>query len=286
MAQLISLLASNPNLRRVSLVQHTVADDSVDRTSSRVQLRHLESLDLKGDSRNVMKLFHRLDYPGNMENLGLDLCNCDITDIPQIIGPYLQDHLQHRDKFQDGVSVDVDVYERGSGNSIALHLRDDDRTNLSGPTSGWMVYRIVALDMELNARHPKDVLNEATLDLLARIPREDVNKFHTDYGFDAMEGVYTRFPNLRELHTSKIPLSKVFPNQILDRETTIPPLERVVLQNMVVDGGDWSPLTTFLAHRVSFGNRLETLVIHYPPDMSPELEDSIKAAVGELIVTR
>ena len=73
-----------------------------------------------------------------------------------------------------------------------------------------------------------------------------------------MENASTQFPNLRALSLNMASLS--------------------------VDGGDWSPLINLLVHRMSFGNRLDTLVIANSR-MRPEVEEGVRGMVRELVIS-
>ena len=103
-SQLLSILASNPALQKVALRGCGDPDDDGG-TSSRVQLRHLKGLRLDGDLPDIVGLLRQLDLSRNMEKLYFDFSGCDTTDISQVIGPYLRDHLQHRDGPQNRLKV-------------------------------------------------------------------------------------------------------------------------------------------------------------------------------------
>jgi hypothetical protein len=84
-----------------------------------------------------------------------------------------------------------------------------------------------------------------------------------------------------------VPLHTVFPNpNLVGDEKVFPSLEHISLDCTIVDYGDWSPLMTFLACRVSSGNRLDTLVIIDSPHMCPEVMEGIRGMVRELKIIR
>jgi len=95
-SQLFSIFASNPSLRKVSLSGDAVQTDSGGESSYRVSLHHLKKLELVGGSRHVIGLLRRLDHPTNVD-LDITLRDNTVTDVPRMVGPYLQDYLRRRD---------------------------------------------------------------------------------------------------------------------------------------------------------------------------------------------
>ena len=271
-SQLLSILSSNPALRKVGLTNRAVPDDGGGESSVRVQLHHLKELRLDGGLRHVVKLLDKLDHPENMDSLSLILRDSDITDITQIVGPYLRDHLQHREKPPNGPNICV-----SSGNRFGPWPGDAVGIDLSTREGGW-VRTFVTITVVLgDAAHGT---TRAALDLITYAPLEEAIYFHT-YGIPiAAEGIHTRFPNLRELSLEAILMRTAFPdpNLIVGGEV-LPSLEHLKLERVVLDGGDWSPLVTFLARRVSSGNRLDTLDIISSYHMCPEVMEGIRGMV-------
>ena len=282
-SQLLSILSSNPALRKVALLRRAIPNDGGGESSFRVQLRHLEELRLGGDLRGVLKLLDRLDHPRNMVLLSLAFHGCNVVDISRIIGPHLQDHLQCCDRSQNGLDLFI-----SSGNPayrephITFHAGDAGEINFSAPSRA-EVNTSIEITILLNGEPHRDVLERAALDLISHTPREEVVRLRIHNDPTDMVDTYTKFPNLRVLSFDRMPLSAAFPNQnLIEEGKFFPSLERVLLEEMVVDGADWSPLVTFLAHRASSGNRLDTLLIVRSPHMCPEVMEGIKGMVREL----
>ena len=144
----------------------------------------------------------------------------------------------------------------------------------------------IRVDVVLSGAPHSDVLKRAALDLSAYAPPEDVVYFRMYNTFGTGVDTYARFPNLRALSFDGISLSTAFPNPNQTGEGKISPsLEHILLEHMVVDDASWSPLVTFLAHRVSSGNRLDTLVIISSPHMCTDVTESIRGMVRELRIT-
>ena len=132
----------------------------------------------------------------------------------------------------------------------------------------------------------RNALERVTLDLITHIPREEVVYFQTYNYSIATEDVYTQFPNLRALSFDSTPVPAAFPSPLVEGGKILPSLEYVLLKEVSVGGGDWSPLMAFLACRVSSGNRLETLVITRCSHVCREVVKDIEGMVRELIFDR
>jgi len=277
--QLLSVLASNPSLRKISLSRSAVPDDGGGKSSFRVLLHHLKQLKLGGDSRHVIGLLHQLDHPTNVD-LDINLSNRTVADIPRIVGPRLRDHVRRRDRSQNGLGIYISRF----GYLIALHVADMGGIDLSTPV--WaQVGPFVTIAMELD-QAPRDLSEDTLLDLVPYLPQDEVVYFRSWCERVAMESVSTRFPNLRTLHPGSIPLPNIFPGPNPGGNGNIPDsLQHIILEWPVVGGGDWSPLTNFLTHRASSGNRLHSLTLDRPPHMCPKVEEHIRSMVRELRIT-
>ena len=278
-SQLRALLAYNPALQRVALIKCAIPDDGA--SSFRVQLRHLKDLHLEGDLRNIIGLLHQLDHPRNMDNLSLTPCGYDLADISQIVGPYLRDHLQHRDGLQNGLNLSISPLY-GIRHPCKIILR-------AGSAGGIDFFPPARIDMDafititvlLDERPRADVLEGAALDLITYTPQKEVVciQVHNIHDLAATEDTFIQFPNLRTLSFDGISLPTVFP--VVDVKI-LPSLEHVLLKRIFVGCSDWTPLTTFLAHRASSGKRLDTLVLTNPPSMCPEVMEHIRSTVRVL----
>ena len=279
--QLLSVLASNPALRRVTFIGLAAPDNDGGLPSLRVKLRHLKKLCLRGDLRYVIRLLYQLDYPRNMDELHLTPCDCDVVDISRIIGPYLRDYLQRHKRPRNGLRLFVSSeYSTSRVRQIALHAGDAGGINFSAPIQ---VGAFAVITVVLNVALGSDAAKRATLDLITHVPREEVVYFQTYNDPVAMEVASTQFPNVRALSLDRARLSATFPSSNLVGDGRIfPSLEHVLLKHVFVDDGDWSPLMAFLARRAPFGGRLDTLVITNSPPMCPEMMEGIRRMVREL----
>jgi len=279
-SQSLSILSSNPALRRVVLRGRAVPDGVGGKSSARVQLRHLEFLHLDGDSRHVFNLLNQLDHPRNMDLLSLTLRGCDDVSASRIVGPYLRDYLRHRDRAQNGLNFSTSSgYRTYRAPHVELRVGNAGRIDFSDLVQSH-TGSFVEITMLLN-RQPYTVQDRAVLDLVACIPREEVVYFKAQTNPVTTEDIWTQFPNIRALSFDAVPLSEAFPSPRPDVEgQKFPPLEHVLLES--VDDDDWSPLMTFLTRCVSSGNRLDTLVIGSSTDIPPEVVEDIRGMVREL----
>jgi len=280
-SQLFSMLASNPTLQRVALLRRAIPNDDASE-SSRVQLRHLKELRLGGNLQYVFKLLNQLDHPRNLDSLTLTLYGCDVMAISRTIGPYLRDHLQRRDRSQGGLNLLVSYQKDHRGRHITFHIGDAHGVDFSAPSDAEMS-TFVNVDVVLSGAPHGSVLERMAHDFTTYAPSEEVVHFRMHNKLGAGADAYTRFPNLRALSFYKISLPTTFPDPNSIGEGKISPfLEHILLERVDLDGADWSPLVTFLARRVSSGNRLDTLIIVRSPHMRPEVMEGIRGMVREL----
>ena len=279
-SQLLSILTSNPSLRKVGLLKHAVPDGGGG-SSFRVQLHHLKELRLEGDLRHVFRFLHQLDHPRTLDNLSLALHNCDLTDVSQIIGPYLREHFQRRHGPQTGLKVYASGDSTG-GYHIKFKAGDAGGIDFSDTDSGYR-NMFVEISTALNGSPLRNALERTVLDLITYAPLEEVIYLHVYNNPAITENTHTQFPNLRALVFNAVSLSTAFPgpNLIADRKV-FPSLEYVMLKHVGPDRrGGWSPLKNFLARRVSLGNRLDTLEI-IGSHMCQEVEEDVRGMVREL----
>jgi hypothetical protein len=280
MSQLLSILGSNPTLREITLCEYVIPVYDVGK-SLRVPLHHLKKLGLTGDSQQVFGLLRHLDHPRIMDNLTINLMECTVEDVSQIIGPYLRDHLRGRGKSHNGLGL----YLSSDDDRIEFRVGDVGGIDFAAPGPAPMD-EFVGVTIELDPMLPKDILEEVTVDLIAHAPPEEIFYFRAYGNAVATEVISVQFPSLRALHFKEVPLHVAFPKPTPGRDMEIfPSLRHLTLDQVVVGSRDWSPLTTFLARRASSGNRLDTLeLIGYHP-MQFGTEKSIRRVVREFRMT-
>ena len=274
--QLLYVLASNSVLRRIRLSWCSFSDDDGGRSSFRAPLHHLKELVLAGGPRDVFMFLYRLDHPRNMDNLHLTLHNCTVGEISQTIGPYLRGYVQRRGRSQNGLGLSFP-----SGYPIIIQVGDVHGANLPVlPMQEMDAFVKIIINLDDVPR--REVWNKAILDLIAHAPQEEIVYFKTSGTLVSMGDISSRFPNLGTLTINSKFLSTVFPKSSPGGDKEVPiSLQHISLQISDVDGGDWSPLTTFLSRRASSGNRLNSLEMLRPPHMCPEVVERIRSVVQE-----
>ena len=278
--QLLSMLASNPHLRKLVLNARAIPDgDGHGHGSSPVPLRHLESLSLEGDTGQVFGLLRCLEHPRKLNMLKLRLLHCTVTDVSQTIVPHLRDYTK-----SCGTSSSALGLSHSSHRCITLAV------GTSRPsTSLWpRVFWFVLITMRFNQALPEDALTELALNLTSYAPRQEISYFQTQGNLGAMMDLRAQMPNLKVLDLRHVPLSAMFlkPERGGSRVCEIfpPSLQYLLLERPHLDARGWSPLITFLSHRSSSGNQLDSLLIHGSSHVCPRVAEAIRDVVRKLEV--
>ena len=261
------LFASNPLLRTIQISGRTIPEDKNPTFPFRVPLHHLTHLELIGDLQPIFSILRQLDYSLTLDLLSLTLRGRTIADIPQIVGPYLQDHFKRCVRSQSGLKIVLFC-----GHTITL---DVEGVNTRPSTVG--AERRVILTFQQDWQNPQGPI-EVPSELIKHIPLEEVIYFEMDGPAGVLPDAFTKLTNLKTLRLGDVYLPGMFP----EYNASIPPsLRDLIFDCSRVDDGDWSPLTTFLAGRVSSGTPLTTLSIYESGDMSAEVQGIIKGMVQE-----
>jgi len=270
-SELLSILASNPALQEVTLSVCADPSHSGNGSRLRVSLHNLKKLTLSGDVRDVVGVLHRLDHPNKLD-LHLNLYNCAVGDISQVVRPYLRDYVGRRGTPQHGLGLclsrDVDTIGHNIGDvgSLDPFISVFDRVAWFG-----------SVDIYPNETLHQDLLEREILDLITHTPQEDITYFQVYEQLITMEAISTQFPDLRALCFSGTPLSAVL--DLGGDGEIFPALQYVFLDRVLMYDYDWSPLTTSLTRRAVSGNRLDTLEISGSPHMCAEAEAQIRSVV-------
>lgn len=281
-SKLLSIFASNPTLQNITLFPSVIPEDGDGNSSTRAQLPNLRMLDLSGDGQHIFELLHRLDYPQNMDSLSIHLLGCMAEEVSQIVGPCLRDYLRRRGSSR-GLWLSL-----LSTDAIELYLGDVGGININFPSSRpALTKRFVKIKIGHMTDFPECTRWEVTLNLLEHLPHKDILHLQVEGEPICMKDVSARFPYIRAVQFVGRPLDAVFRDLILNtNEEIFPSLGRVILDQVVEGGGDWSALMTFLASRASSGNQLDSLEIQGTFTMDPKVEEGIRRLVRDLRLTR
>ena len=263
-SQLLSLLASNPLLQRITLPRGTVPNDNDELSHLRIPLHHLRYLNLAGDLQHVLRLLDRLDFPVVLDEFEITLDGCTDKEISGKIGQYLRNLLQQRGESQIGLSLDTFKQNR-----IALHVG-----NVVGMDQK-SVHMDQVLDLTINLIPALSyvALRGITLELIAQFP----------WG----EFVYFEGPNkiVRTLHPTGIDPPTVSPQHSSCRdEDTFLYIQNLTLGWLSMHDDSWSPLTP--ADPSSSVGRLKILNTSFSGHMCSEVVDKIKEVVPSFNATR
>ena len=270
-AQLFSILNSNPNLRELSLADAALPNDA-DRSTFKVRLPRLKTLSLTGEPRQLLTLLRQLVLPEMLDKMHLTGFG---SDTPQILAPYVQDYFRRDPRFQDRLKISISS--------------SDEYTTIT--------VQVICAQTTASVQDPPQVLLTALTDLphlnaqllvnlIALIPREHVAQLETEVGMNLPEELLLMMPNIEVLRISGVELSEGFlrPNPSGPHANTklLPSLKELCLRDITLDEGGWSHLTTYLAHQTSDGQAISLGVFGYIPYMCPELVEEIRGLVEEL----
>ena len=165
-SQIFSLLASNPNIRSLTLGPALFNDNDGYDPRLRVSLRHLEHIDLLGPPRDVFPILFRLELPERMDCREIVLHDCTPQEVLEDIGPYIRDCLRRDAGFRDMLGIFISFVP--PFNHIALHAgvvrigrRDLDQRPQYGPP-----YRCFELGLSRPVI-PRNVTKNLHIDTLA-----------------------------------------------------------------------------------------------------------------------
>ena len=251
-SQLLSVLASNPNLRELSMTRFVIPDD--DGSTFQVPMYSLKVLKLTGELRPMFRLLDRLAFSGTLDRMFLSALDCTAEDVLQISVPYLRGYFRCDHRLQNRLVVDVSV--NNGGLSIYVNIAEE------GPS--WTSHRRGSPPVEFEAIlagiAPLGVLDNLCLDLIASTPQEHVSRLQLSTNSppaNRMEDLLIAMPNIETLYLSKVALSKSFlqpkPDGPHANTKLLPSLRYLDLGDVTLTDGDWGHLTTYLIHQTSGG---------------------------------
>ena len=274
--QLLEILSSNPLLQHLILFHiddPNLVDD--DRTSPlTVPLRQLKKIDITGSFFPAFKLLNHLALPDKMDNMALEIFNCSRSDISQIFGPYIGDHVRRRGRILDE----------------GLGIR-------SCPTPGWLdlsvggvceggdpggVVWFVEAAMLLDAELEDEESNRLHFELTARIPLEKVTNLQTALPILRSEELCIQMCNLTYLYLDGADLSTWSVEPEISGPHTFKDLlcglDHIEITEARLGGG-WDAITNFLSRRAAVGKRISSLSLNGSLQMDENMAESVKRVV-------
>jgi len=189
--QLLSILASNPNLRELSMSGLAIPEDDGDVSTPRVSLPHLEKLHLAGELRRVFGLLDRLVLPDSLERMELAVFESRGEDLSRILGPYLQKFLRH-----DHDRLEIKAYTKPDDllcDCLSISVVTVGQLH-SLPPSRQFIFEAV-----LEGVGPTEALENLCLDIVASIPRERVVSLSTNFPSERAEDLLAAMPNIETI---------------------------------------------------------------------------------------
>jgi len=279
--QILSLLASNPNIRSLALTLWKIGDDGVSGSKSLVPLRHLEKLSLEGEYRRTSSIMHRLGLPEKVDRTRLGFYNCEQDEVREVVTPHIRDYLRRDPRFKDRLGVVISRY----GNRLLLRAsvigvgyHGPDRLPQQGPP-------FVTLSMKGDDPDRSDVC----VDILTFLPQESIVYFETNISEAATNEMVAAMPNLEALYLVEPMVSDGFllsndigPNP---HAKLLPPLRRLYLHGAKSEscGSGWSPLVHYVTHQTSINRAFSPYLYGNDINISPGLVGQIEDLVEEFV---
>jgi hypothetical protein len=271
-AQILSLLASNPNLQDVMLWFRKVNFDST--TKSQVPLRHLKRFSLKTTPRSSFALLHQLEFPVEMDHLELTWIRCTVEEIREVIGP----HIRGRLRGHGGSEAKLSVYVNATKKSILLSVGvAGSGVELSPPCAKFEA----TLSQRISPKEKAELRSE----FLAFTPKERITRFGTELPANEAEEFVT-MPNIEVLGLCEAVIFDPFllpdPDGPHSPRTLLPSLRELYLRYTIpVANHNWDPLVRFLVHQTRVGHCLSKVYVfgqgvHICSEVQKEIKDLVE----------
>ena len=280
-SQILSLLASNPNIRSLKLVlKGAVDNDSGPKLS--VPLRHLEDLYSKGEPNRVFSTLRRVELPERVDHTRMEFYSRTTHEVREAIVPHIRDYLDRDPRFEGRLGICVSV----SRNTILLQVGvisvddhgPDQAPQLSPPYATFSMSMRVALPKE------RDMLCIYTL---AHLPQESILYPETNPSAATTKELVVEMSNLVALSLVKPEVSDGFllsnPGGPNPHAKLLPSLRLLYLQDASAMFSDWGPLARYVTHQTS-GDRAFSLNLYGKDiEICPELVGKMEDFVGEFV---
>ena len=253
--QLLSILTFNPRLQSLTLSGHMIPCDNGDGSTVPVPLRYLKNLTLSGDFHPLFRLLRRLDHPKTMDGIMLTMLHCTVEDILGTLGPYMQDYIQRDGRFRD----ELGIHHTSCFTSISTDV--SIISSVTGPIQKVTFATFIAiLQNELSPAAE----SKLCIDFVAHIPGEHVVYFCGGVRADAVGRIVAGMPKIRELHlTGALSVYGLLHPGLggpLANNRLLPSLQRLRLENIMLNEDAWSPIIPYLAYQTSGGQRISLTI--------------------------
>jgi hypothetical protein len=215
-----------------------------------------------------------LELPDKLDDLTLILSGNPLSDLPQTLGPYLGDHIRRRspDRLRLSVGHHLDWF----------YIRVGDAYEGDSTRANWFTKVEGHQDVTLG----EEEAHRLCFDTIAHIPQETIATVTTALPILRSEELCTGMCNLAHLQLEGINVSTWFVEPEIhephDLKDLLRGLRSISISEPSLGGGDWSPLTNFLARRAAVGNRIHSLRVSCHPPMGDAVVKGIMRMVDIL----
>jgi hypothetical protein len=282
-SQILSLLASNPNIRNLTLVLSRIGDDGGSGSKSRVSLRHLEDLTLKGEPHQVFSILQRLELPERVDHTRLEFHNHTSDEVKEVIAPRIRDYLRRDPRFEDRLGISIEVSDDHillGAEVIGVEYHGPDRLPRQAPPHPFFVTLLAPDESE-----------KSCIDILALLPQERIVYFEANLSMAVTKEVVVAMPNLKTLYLINAAVSAGFllPNPDGPNAHTklLPSLRRLYLRDAGVGVlRDWSPLVRYVTHQASGDHPFSLVLMGEHTHICSGAAKEIEGLVEELTYDR
>jgi len=279
-SQLLSLLASNPNLQRLTLSNAAIPNDA-DGSTFQVSLPNLKVLTLAGEFHHLFGLLRRLILPEALDEASLTGFESTTDDVSRTLAPYMRDYFQRDTRFQDRLEISPSSSTTTVSISVGVVCAQAAPPTRKPPR--------VTFTAHLADSPPPHVLKQLFIDFTAPLPRERVVflKVEDMRIKNLPEELFFMMPNIEMLHLSCAELSKWFlrpnPNGPHADRKLLPSLRSVSLHKVSLNDHNLDRLVKYLTYLTLGGQTISLEVVGYfcGPHMRKKAVDKIKNLVDE-----
>jgi len=282
-SQVLSLLASNPNIRSLVLRWPTISDKCRNDATSPVPLRRLEKLSLAGNTHQIFSILRQLELPEQIDDVVLEFRDYKLGETHETIWPYIRDHLRRDSRFKDRLGVFI----HSSAHCFSLEART---ISVGHHRPGKMHPRNpprVVFEVQISKGLSVEEQEEFFIDTLALVPRESVVCLEANLAVAEAEHVLTKMPNIEYLYLADVKMREGFllsdPGKTNPHQEFLPSLRWLSLEDAQAEDGDWGPLITYLTHRASGDQAVSLRVFGEEVHICSDVLDQLCGLVGEIV---
>jgi hypothetical protein len=275
-SRILSLLASNPNIRNIKLTLSETDDDSESGSKSRIPLRHLKNLTLGGEPYRVFPILHRLELPERAD-MRLEFHDRTPDEVKDVIAPHIQDYLLRDPRFEDRLGISIEASHSCillEASVIGVGYHGPDRLPRQGLSHTFYM-----------PLWTPDESEKLCIDILALLPQERVVYFETDLPMTVIKEIVVAMPNLEALCLFNTDVYDGFllpnPDGPNAHMKLLPSLQRLRLRNAEVHYFDWSPLVRYVTHQTTGNHSFSFLLIGDHTHICLEVAKEIEGLVEE-----